>query len=50
MEQSPAADNPPGTKTARLAKQIQSVERSASLDQSVPESDNAALAWKIHHL
>ena len=35
MEQSPAADNPPGTKTARLAKQIQSVERFASLDHPV---------------
>ena len=35
MEQSPAADNPPDTKTARLAKQIQSVERFASLDHPV---------------
>ena len=35
MEQSPAADNPPGTKTSRLAKQIQSVERFASLDHPV---------------
>ena len=32
MEQSPAAGNPSDTKTAQLAKQIQSVERSASLD------------------
>ena len=35
MEQSPAADNPPDTKTSRLAKQIQSVERFASLDHPV---------------
>ena len=35
MEQSPAADNPPDTKTARLAKQIHSVERFASLDHPV---------------
>ena len=32
MEQSPAAGDPSDTKTAQLAKQIQSVERSASLD------------------
>ena len=38
MEQSPAADNPPDTKTARLAKQIQSVERSASLDHPLPKA------------
>ena len=38
MEQSPAADNPPDTKTARLAKQIQSVERSASLDHPFPKA------------
>ena len=35
MEQSLAADNSPDTKTARLAKQIQSVERFASLDHPV---------------
>ena len=38
MEQSPAADTPPDTKTARLAKQIQSVERSASLDHPFPKA------------
>ena len=38
MEQSPAADNPSDTKTARLAKQIQSVERSASLDLPLPKA------------
>ena len=38
MEQSPAADNLPDTKTARLAKQIQSVERSASLDHPLPKA------------
>ena len=38
MEQSPAADNPPDTKTARLAKQIQLVERSASLDHPLPKA------------
>ena len=38
MEQSSAADNPPDTKTARLAKQIQSVERSASLDHPFPKA------------
>ena len=32
MEQSPATGDPSDTKTAQLAKQIQSVERSASLD------------------
>ena len=38
MEQSPAVDNLPDTKTARLAKQIQSVERSASLDHPLPKA------------
>ena len=38
MEQSPAADDPPDPKTARLAKQIQSVERSASLDHPFPKA------------
>ena len=38
MEQSPAADNPPDTKTARIAKQIQLVERSASLDHPFPKA------------
>ena len=38
MEQSPAADNPPGTKTSRLAKQIQSVERAASPQQPRPKA------------
>ena len=38
MEQSPAADDPPDTKTARLAKEIQSVERSASLQHPFPKA------------
>ena len=38
MEQSPAADNPPGTKTSRLAKQIHSVERSVSPQQPRPKA------------
>ena len=38
MEQSPAADDPSGTKTARLAKEIQSVERPASLDHPFPKA------------
>ena len=38
MEQSPAADNPPDTKMARIAKQIQLVERSASLQQPRPKA------------
>ena len=38
MEQSPAADDPPDTKTAQLAKEIQSVERSASLDHPFPKA------------
>ena len=41
MEQSPAADNPPDTKTARIAKQIQLVERSASLQQPRPKAARA---------
>ena len=41
MEQSPAADNLPDTKTARLAKQIQLVERSASLQQPRPKAARA---------
>ena len=38
MEQSPTADDPSDTKTARLAKEIQSVERSASLDHPLPKA------------
>ena len=38
MEQSPATDDPSDTKTARLAKEIQSVERSASLDHPFPKA------------
>ena len=38
MEQSPSADDPPDTKTAQLAKEIQSVERSASLDHPFPKA------------
>ncbi len=38
MEQSPTADDPSDTKTARLAKQIQSIERSASLDHPFPKA------------
>ena len=41
MEQSPAADNPPDMKTARIAKQIQLVERSASLQQPRPKAARA---------
>ena len=41
MEQSPAVDNPPDTKTARIAKQIQLVERSASLQQPRPKAARA---------
>ena len=38
MKQSPATDDPSDTKTAQLAKQIQSVERSASLDHPLPKA------------
>ena len=38
IEQSPAADDPSDTTTARLAKEIQSVERSASLQQPFPKA------------
>ena len=38
MEQSPATDDPSDTKTAQLAKEIQSVERSASLDHPFPKA------------
>ena len=38
MEQSPSADDPPDTKTAQLAKEIQSVERSSSLQQPRPKA------------
>ena len=38
MEQSPSVDDPPDTKTAQLAKEIQSVERSASLDHPFPKA------------
>ena len=41
MEQSPAVDNLPDTKTARIAKQIQLVERSASLQQPRPKAARA---------
>ena len=38
MEQSPATNDPSDTKTARPAKEIQSVERSASLDHPFPKA------------
>ena len=38
MEQSPAADDPPDTKTARLAKQTLWLEQSASLQQPRPKA------------
>ena len=38
MEQSPSADDPPDTKTAQIAKEIQSVEQSASLDHPFPKA------------